>query len=193
MLNFNLTFLSGTIVLMQGEQQPEWGTMADPATNSEPRSSLPQEISWSASEFIAHQKSTSWFLVLAAGSFIVLGLVYWITKGDLFSVTVIGFVCGAIGVYANRKPNIINYKLSHQGIQIADKTYSYNDFKAFSVIEEGAIACVWLRPLKRIMPTVAMYLDPQSEENIIDTLLNYLPEEERQHDVIDRLSNKFRF
>jgi hypothetical protein len=85
------------------------------------------------------------------------------------------------------------YIVDEKGIQVQEKFHPYAEFRSFSVVEEGAINSIWLKPLKRFVPIVVMYFSPEDEQKIIDVLANFLPHEERELDAIDRLSKRMRF
>jgi hypothetical protein len=149
-------------------------------------------VSWTASEFVAHEKSPAWYGVLAGGALFLVALVYLITR-DKLSTFVILMACIAIGVYAGRKPDTKTYRVDKDGIKIGNNSYAYYDFRSFSVVEEGAIDAIWLRPMKRFMPIVVMYFEPNDEDRIVDVLSEYLPFEERELDLIDRITRRARF
>jgi hypothetical protein len=97
------------------------------------------------------------------------------------------------GVFAARKPRTLNYALDDAGIHIGQKFYSYGDFKSFSVLDEGGLNAIWLMPLKRFMPSLTIYYAPNDEDKIMRVLSSFLPFEDRDHDMVDRLMRKVRF
>lgn len=149
-------------------------------------------LSWSASEYVAHEKSAGWYGIFFAGSLGIVFLVYLVTRDVLASIVVL-LSCSAISVYAARKPGTNNYVLDENGIKVQDKFYPYGVFRSFSLVEEGAINSIWLKPLKRLSPIVVMYFSPEDEQKIIDVLANFLPHEERELDAIDKFSKRMRF
>lgn len=149
-------------------------------------------MQWTASEYVAHEKSAGWYGTFFASSVVVVFLVFIITRDILASIVVL-LVCSAISIYAGRKPQINSYILSENGVKVQERLYPYSAFKSFSVVEEGAINSIWLKPFKRFAPIVAMYFSPEDEQKIIDILSNFLPHEEHQLDAIDRASKKMRF
>lgn len=156
-----------------------------------PLQSIPA-VEWTASEYIAHEKGASWYAVLSAGGFFLVAFVYVVTRDILASIVII-LACVAIGVYAGRKPAIKKYTLDEKGVQADEKFHLYREFRSFSVVEEGAINSIWLKPLKRFAPIVVMYYSPEDEQKIVDVLANFLPNEERQLDAVDRFSKRIRF
>ncbi len=191
---------------MDNEQMPEeqanWQYSTEHTTDSYdgsdvsnsrgvPLPTIPS-IEWSASEYVAHEKSTNWYISLMAGSSVLVIAVFLITRDYLASIVIL-LACSAVGVYAARKPSINSYAINEKGIQVGDKFHPYPEFRSFSIVEEGAINSIWVKPLKRFAPIVVMYFSPEDEQKIIDTLANFLPHEERALDAIDRFSKRMRF
>jgi len=153
---------------------------------------LPEDISWTASEFIEHPKDASWYglLVLVGLSLAAVG--YLVTK-DVISTGVIIIVAAMFGFYAGHKPRTQQYHLSPQGLQIGAKVYNFQGFKNFSVTEEGAITNIAFIPLKRFAPPLAIYVSTDLEERVLDYLSLFLPFEQRHADPIEGLLRRIRF
>jgi hypothetical protein len=160
-------------------------------TEGVPMEQLPG-VQWSASEYIAHDKTILWhlaFLGVGAG----IALVIFLTTRDPITSAAVLVASGAMSVYAGRKPETKNYYIDDAGIKVDDRMYQYSMFKSFAVVEEGGIDSIWLKPLKRISPMVVMYFPPDQEDHIVDVLANFLPHEQRELDFVDRLSKRMRF
>jgi hypothetical protein len=162
-----------------------------------PSADMPQEkkkssISWSASEYIAHEKNQGWFLLLIGGAVLVSGIFYLLYRDILTSLAVLTAAsCAAF--FAHRQPQPKNYELSSVGLQAGDLLHKFSEFKSFSVVEEGALDSIWLKRLARFKPPVVIYFAPEDENKIIEMLSNFLPHEQRQLDAIDRFSKRIRF
>jgi hypothetical protein len=167
------------------QAQPEFQ-----ASMSQP--SLDGVITWTASEFISNEKGTGWYAILFAGSAALAALVYFITK-DKISTGVVVLAALAFANFAGHKPRTQQYGVSRDGIQIGTKVYGFQDFKAFSIIEEGAIASIVFMPLKRFMPPLTVYVAPEMEDQVVDYLGAFLPFEQRRADAIDSLMRRIRF
>jgi hypothetical protein len=149
-------------------------------------------VSWTASEYIEHEKRAGWFIALSLATVAAGALMYLITR-DIVSVVVAVVVAALFGTTGARKPRTLNYQLDSSGVSIESKHYPYESFKSFSVLDEGAFSSVTLLPLRRFMPTLSLYYPPEQEDSILQTLANYLPHEERSHDPIERLMRRVRF
>jgi hypothetical protein len=150
------------------------------------------EITWTASEFIAHDKTGGWYGLLAVGAVVTAVVVWFITK-DLVSPIVIVVAALMFGVYAKRKPRELSYHLDGHGLTIGDKYYDFGLFRSFSVVPEGGITSITFMPLKRFAPPITIYYDPNDQDTITKLLSGQLPFERRKQDPIDRLMWRIRF
>lgn len=149
-------------------------------------------VEWSASEFVSHEKNPLWYGALTGVALFVTALVFFITKDRLSSIVVL-FAFVVFGIYAGRKPNVNHYRVDHEGLKVGESQYSYDMLRSFSIIEEGAIDSIWVKPLRKAAPMIVMYFEPADEDRIVDVLSQYLPHEERELDFIDRMTRKIRF
>jgi hypothetical protein len=152
----------------------------------------PQEVEWTASEFVAHNKGLEWYAALGVGAVVLAALIYVLTH-DTVSAIIIVFVALLLGIAATRKPRVLHYQVNDHGLGIGQKFYPYSEFKSFAVMEEGAFSSITFLPLKRFMPPISIYYAPEDEERIVQVLAFYLPMEMRTHDAIDRLIRRIRF
>ncbi len=149
-------------------------------------------VSWTASEFIAYQKGAGWYLSAFFVILIIAGITFLLGQ-DVISAVVIFIIGGLFIGFASRKPRVLTYEVSSQGIKIGEKLYQYNSLKSFAVIEEGSINSIDILPLQRFMPGISMYYEPQDEPAIVEALGTYLPREERKQPAIDKLMHRIRF
>jgi hypothetical protein len=152
----------------------------------------PSKVSWTASEFISHEKSASWYLGLAALAIVSSSLVFILTKGIISSVVIIAAAI-VFAVYAEHKPRQLLYQLDNIGLSIGGRMYAYEEFRCFSVIPEGGVFAINFMPLKRFSPVLTIYFAPDDEKKIMDVLVNQLPYEEPRRDAVDSLMTRIRF
>ena len=161
-----------------------------------PTQPLPQatatNVDWTASEFINHDKSSSWYGLLVLGSGIIAAAVYFLTR-DVVSTGIIILGALLLGIAAVRKPRILQYSISNNGLSIGQKRYPYKEFKAFAIMQEGAISSILFLPLKRFMPPISIYYDSNDEDRIVDCLSHYLPFERHEYDLMDHLAQRLHF
>ncbi|MGH7236958.1 MAG: hypothetical protein ACREGF_00290 [Candidatus Saccharimonadales bacterium] len=179
----------------QENAAPSTDQTADPYQERippKPEPATSEAISWSASEFIAHQKSPVWYIGLGAAAIALAALTYLITR-DKISTGVIPVVAVMFGAFAVRKPRVMNYKLDGRGLYIGEKFYGYGTFKSYSAVSEGVFASILLMPLKRFVPPLSLYFAPEDEAKILAVLQDRLPTEVHQADNIDRLMRRIRY
>ncbi len=165
---------------------------ANPPVDNSLQSTDIGEISWTASEYISHEKNMLWHIYLFAIAVVLVVLVYLISQ-DKLAVIVIILSAVAMSVYATKKPTEKTYSLGPDGLSIDNNTFEYSMFRSFSIVEEGAIDSIWLKPLKRTTPTIVIYFAIEDEEKIEKILSSYLPFEDRKLDLIDRVTKRIRF
>jgi hypothetical protein len=169
----------------------EYKTAADGSSEQQAQQAASQPVAWTANEFIAHERGTGWYILLLVGTVIVAAAMYLLIK-DYFATGAILVVGIITAVYTNHKPQNLAYELSTTALTIGNKTYNYNMFKSFSIIYEGEHASIHLEPVKRYMPPMTVYFPPEKENIITETIGNYLPFQERQQNLTDRLAHRFK-
>lgn len=150
------------------------------------------EISWTASEYISHEKNMMWHIYLYAIAVVLVVMVYLISK-DILAVIVIILSAVAVSVYATKQPTEKTYSLGSEGLRIDNNIFDYSLFRSFSIVEEGAVDSIWLKPLKRTTPTTVIYFAKEDEDEIENILSTFLPFEDRKLDLIDRVTKRIRF
>lgn len=175
-----------------GNQSAYSGALPEPAAIGGQAVGEIEPVEWTASEYVSHVKSSDWFMKLFGIGGAVLAVVYLATRDKLAT----GFVFIAIilfSILANRRPMTKSYRLDSQGLTVNGILNRYKDFRSFSVVEEGVIDSIWLKPLKKYTPMVVMYFDPKDEDLIANTLSNFLPNEPRELDIIDKITKHAKF
>lgn len=184
-------------MLMDSNEQPREPDFFNAGTDdqNDSGSSLPpveESISWSASEFLHHEKSAVWYLSASAVIVLISALSYLLI-GDLISPIAVIILGALLLVGAGRKPRSVEFTVDSRGIVAGNKEYIYDDFQSFAVIQEDQIESVVLYPQKRFAPEINMYFPPDEGQKIFDILSRYLPFEQREKDRIDKFLHKIRF
>lgn len=151
------------------------------------------ELRWQAQEGGAgHEKSGSWFMVIALGCIVLAGGAYFLTR-DIVSAAAILFGAIALLYFTVRKPTLQDYAIAQDGVYVGQKLYVYENFKGFSVSDEDGQAVVSFTPLKRFMPPLIIHVDAQIADQVVDTLATFLPHEDKKPDAVDALMRRLRF
>lgn len=148
-------------------------------------------FSWQASEFIHHQKKGSWYGIFAV-AVVVLVVIAILTK-QVLSVMVFIAMGGAVAVYANKEPRVLDYLLDEHGITVGGKPYRYDQFRSFAVFNDVAWHSIDLDPLQRFQPRLTVMFESQDLATIEAILSTHLPRIDRNPDIIERLTRTLKF
>ncbi|MGH7249753.1 MAG: hypothetical protein ACREGC_02155, partial [Minisyncoccia bacterium] len=124
---------------------------------------------------------------------IIAAAIYFITHGDIVTIVLVVLAVLAFGILAARKPRELDYSVDDTGLKIGEKFYQFSSFRSFSIVQEDAVESIWFMPLKRFMPPLTIYFDPEDGQKIVDVLAQILPVENRQLDPVDKLMHRLRF
>lgn len=174
-------------------QQPEDHLSVPPVSANEsaqPADDAP--LAWQASEAIHHEKNALWFASLIAITVILLALSIFAVKSWTFAALIV-VMAVAVVIIGSRPPRVMQYKLSHEGLQVNDRLFSLHDFRAFGVLQDGPLYSIVLIPHKRFMPGVNVYFADEQGEEIVDMFGSVLPMEHVEPDFIDKISRKLHF
>ena len=149
-----------------------------------------QEVTWQAEEYIVREHNTGWYIglfVVGAGLIILSVFLRWWTFLILVVLSIVTILTSNL-----RPPRKIQYSLDNEGLKEGNKTYKFEDYKAFGIMKEGNHFSAVLIPKKRFGLTVKVYFPGDSGEVIVDALGARLPMEEVKLDFLDKIVNFLR-
>jgi len=149
-------------------------------------------LEWQASEYVEHEKSAKWFIVLGLVALVFVALAVFLLHNYMFAVLIVVMAI-AVALWARRPATEMHYKLEPAGVWVGTKFFALHDFRSFGVLQEGAIYAVVLLPIKRFSPGVTVYFPEELGEQIVDVLGTSLPMEEITPDWIDSITHKLNF
>lgn len=149
-------------------------------------------VTWTAHEYITLEKNGLWYVTFGILVIGFIALDVFLLHVWTLSLLVI-VIAVAIIIYSRRPPRLIQYALStKQGLYIAERLYSFDDFKAFGLIRDGEHHSIMLIPTKRFSPGVSVYFPEEAGEKIVDILGSRLPMENLKLDIIDLVVRQLR-
>ena len=149
-----------------------------------------QPITWQAEEYIVREHNAGWYIglfVVGAGLIILSVFLRWWTFLILVVLSIVTILTSNL-----RPPRKIQYSLDNEGLKEGNKTYKFEDYKAFGIMKEGNHFSAVLIPKKRFGLTVKVYFPGDSGEVIVDALGARLPMEEVKLDFLDKIVNFLR-
>lgn len=150
-------------------------------------------ISWTASEFIYHEKSTTWFMGLGCATFTLALSGFFILGRDWYTLIIIMLLGIIFGVAAARKPRILQYIVDDYGLSVDQKHYTYDDFKFFSIIDDKAISSMVFIPSNRLGTSITIYVPADKIDDVSNLVSTYLPLEKHDYGYADKFLNKIKF
>lgn len=149
-------------------------------------------ITWTAQEYIHLDRSPLWFIIFII---VVLGLIavsIFLLQSWSFALLIV-VMAAALLVYIRRPPRTLTYALSpRQGLYVGEKLYTFDEFKAFGLIQDAESNSIMLIPRKRFAPGVSVYFPNDAGERIVDILGQRLPMENLKLDIVDVIVRKLR-
>lgn len=177
---------------MQNDQA-QWSYQPDTdGPTPQETAAVGDEARWSAPLFRHHEKGSGWYLVLILATVIVGGLAYLIAR-DRWAVIAIVALAVVVAIAAGKRPHDVEYVVTTDGIRVGSRSFSIDDFRSFSVIMDSAGRSIIISPIKRFIPPVTLFYNPEQEEKVVSILSAVLPLEDYHPDAIDRLSRRLRF
>lgn len=154
--------------------------------------SQPATVMWQASEYITREKNTLWFVALLIIALALVALALFLVKDVTFAILVV-VMAVAVFLFARRPARDMSYQLSHAGLTVNGKFFGFHDYRAFGVVQEGAVYSITMLPIKRFAPSVNVYFPPEYGEQIVDIFGSVLPMENVKQSFVDQLSEKLHF
>ena len=167
------------------EEQPEEVTEEEMDQSEEPA------FQWQASEYVQHHKGLGWYSGLSVIVLALLGVAVYTQQW--LSIAVFLVMAAAVVVYAHKPPRVLLYQLDSKGIIIEGKSYDYEQFRSFAVLQDESWHAIDLEPTQRFMPRLTIIFDQDDFDSIVDHLTLHLPRADRQPDFVERLTRYIRF
>ena len=146
-------------------------------------------VRWQGPEHLYSERSMMWYAALALATLIMMAIAYFAFNSLTFTI-LLPVMAVALGVYAHRLPEIIDYTLTRKGLYVRDRLMLYDQFKSFDVVTINNVHHIALIPRKRFQLGQNIYFPEESGEKIVDMLAARLPMKEVKPDFIDRILAK---
>lgn len=146
---------------------------------------MEKEISWEAPEFIPHEKGPDWYW--AVGVIAITLAVAAIMFGNILFALVILAGSLTLTLQASRDPDMISFTLDEDGVQAGDTLYPYSSLKSFWVENNPHEQKILLQSEKVWMPYIVVPIAEIDPEEVRNFLIEYLPEEEHQEPLSQKV------
>jgi hypothetical protein len=99
----------------------------------------------------------------------------------------------AISVWASRKPKVLIYRITNYGVEVENRKYLFDDFRAYYKYMDYNQPTLDLVPSKRFGTLVSLPLATQDANEIEATLSQMVPVIEHKEDIADKIFRRLRF
>lgn len=147
-------------------------------------------FSWSAPEYIQHQKTARWYAIASAIALVfTIGAV--LTANWTMAVAIVVFA--AVYEFTQRfhPPKIIDIHISELGIHVGHMFYPFSSMQAFWIMIKPGLKTLNIRVHRQFYSDVVIQLMDQDAAKIRSYLMGQIPEwegkDERLQDLILRL------
>jgi hypothetical protein len=154
---------------------------------------VPEELlfQWQAPEFAYTSKPFGWYIGIFAFFAGLIALAIWFQQW--ISIVLLAIMAIAISVWANRKPKTLIYKITNYGIEVEDKKYLFDDFRAFYEYKDYNQPTIDLVPVKRFGTLVSLPLATPDAQEVKEAISHMIPETEHHEDIADKIFRRLRF
>jgi hypothetical protein len=171
---------------------PTIGLGPEPAAPTTTQEDTKPLVSWTALDSFSTSKNFGWYFILLLVTIVVAAGIYLLTKDKITTGVIL--VSGLlIAIYGGKKPKAVKYALTDHGFKINDKSYEFNNFRSFSIVQHSGNLSAVLTPLKRFMPYMYIYFGGDVEKQVTTVLSDVLPIEMSHRDLIDKITRRIGF
>lgn len=147
-------------------------------------------FSWTAPEYIQHQKGPRWYVGAAVLLLLLLGWGFYSGNWTMV-VALIVFAVVYQYLHAYHPPKETHIKISELGISVGDMFYAFSHIQAFWIIYQHGLKTLNVRVSKNLFSDIIIQLGEQDPVEVRQYLVGQIPEwegkEEKLSDLILRL------
>lgn len=146
---------------------------------------MDDEIRWHAPEFIKYEKGPDWYW--AVGVISITLSVAAILFGNILFAIVILVGTFALALQASRDPEIREFVVDKRGVQTDETLYPYSSLASFWVENNPHEQKIILMSEKTWMPYIVVPIAEVDPEKIRNFMIEYIPEEEHQEPLSQKI------
>lgn len=148
-------------------------------------------IRWQAQEYVEHDRNQQWYLIFGIVTVVLMVIAIFLMKSWTFAI-LIPVMATALIVYVRRPPAILDYSLTKKGLYVNERFYSYDTFRAFSLVTHKGRHTINLIPRKRFQLAQTISFPGEVGETLVDMLAARMPMQDAKPDIFDRITSRLR-
>ncbi|MCA9353598.1 hypothetical protein KC842_01880 [Candidatus Nomurabacteria bacterium] len=149
-------------------------------------------LSWEAPEFIERKKNVDWFWVV--GGLFVVGIVLSVLDRNFFFAIFLLISSILMFYYSTKKAEILNVRITDQGVVLHDKLFTFDSIKSFDLQERPDYNVLLLHINRFVLPVVSTIISESVSMEQIDQILSqYIQKEELEHPLAESFMDRIGF
>jgi len=149
---------------------------------------LPQ-LTWEAPSFYYNPQKK--YLSLTIIALVIGGCSLLFTNGEILTAIFLLLSSLVLILYSTKRPEISRVIVDQRGIAISETTYYYKDLRSFWIhYSPGDRKELSLESKKWFMPFIKISIENKNPVVLRSFLINFLPEKEHDHSLVDLISGK---
>lgn len=161
----------------------------EPAVSTPPLKPIHPQISWEAPSFFFNPQKrylSLLIIALALGG----GAMLFFNKDTLTAIFLVLSSLVLI-LYSNKRSEISKITINQAGVAVGENLYYYKDLRSFWIhYDPGSIKELSLESKKWYMPYVKISIENNNPLDIRSLMINFLPEREHEHSLVDIIARK---
>lgn len=147
---------------------------------------------WLAEEYEYFEKSSNWFWMIIIMS-VALSAISFILDNLLFGILI--FLSGvALALYGIKKPRIVEFSITSQGIKIENKLFVYSNLDSFWLhYSPPFYKLLSLKSKKTFMPHISIPLGDADPNVVREILIKFMKEKQEEEPFLENIMKKLRF
>jgi len=150
-----------------------------------------ENILWQAPEYLYKEKSSDWFWSIGIITFA--GAISAYMFGNILLVILI-LLCGiTLALFGARKPKTISFEISRKGIRADSILYPFHNLQSFWILEKERENILLLKSQKILAQQINIPLGDTDPDQVQMFLENFIPGEEDNEPLAERIMNRLGF
>lgn len=148
-------------------------------------------LEWSALEYEERERNSDWYWAL--GVVIVASSLASIIYNNYFFAALLVLSGILLGFFAIKKPDVVHYELSEQGLRIRSALYPYQNIKSFWV-QVGSRPTLFIKSGRIFLPIISIPIPEEHAEEIHNIFVHQnIPEEEMHEHPAEKIMDALGF
>lgn len=148
---------------------------------------MKKTLSWQAHEYVHVEKTPDWFWAL--GLIAVAAFVAALLLNNILFAVLILLIALVLGLFAARKPNVVQFSITPRGVRIDNTLYAYQNIESFAIEELSPdhTPKLIIAPRGIMRPTLVIPIIEVHPDDVHNLLREFLPEAEHSEPLSHRV------